>query len=473
MSLANVSNISVIELPIAANELSNGEYYFEPSISPQLSIQDAHSAALLDRTRLLNHELSTIGRPSSRPEKKILIIGASLSGKTTVYRQIRAMHGYCFSEDQRQYFRGVILDNLVTASVLISSGIRFHKIAMSAKARKDLDALSSLHIVPPYVDYDHATVVCYIEAFRDLLTNPDIIRFMRFWDSGGFHDNVLLLSYHFESLFITDCTVADSDIFLARSGPATAQESSSFDLGSTQIELIYGGRSYSEWETTWNVSLSTGDFLIFTVALSGYCRYMLPNHKQNQMLEAMEVFRKVSVAARFPILLLFTKIDVLEKLLPTHSFTEYFPGYSGPSNSSSICGYLASRFQQLRSGSDKALFIRVVNAADPEAFRKFFEEIESNILKPKPRLTAYAFDNDFFRVKPLSPLANFARRLRASQKIPDMDRPLITSGDDGDDDDADDGDDPSLYGYDDYDEDPPLNDGVETEYNDDDDDRSL
>ena len=75
MSLASVSNISVISLPIAANELSNGEHYHQPSIPPQVSLRGIHNAALLDRTGLLDHEMSAIGRASSGRGKKIVILG--------------------------------------------------------------------------------------------------------------------------------------------------------------------------------------------------------------------------------------------------------------------------------------------------------------------------------------------------------------------------------------------------------------
>lgn len=146
------------------------------------------------------------------------------------------------------------------------------------------------------------------------------------------------------------------------------------------------------------------------------------------MLDAMDAFQKVSAAARLPVILLFTKIDIFEELLRKERFTYYFPEYLGPTTSSSICVYLASRFQTLHLGCDGRLFIHVVNAADPKAFRKVFEEIESKILKRWPIPTANALSDDFSPAKPP--------------------RPLII-----DDDHAEDG---SLDAYSDYDDDPPL-----------------
>ena len=121
----------------------------------------------------------------------------------------------------------------------------------------------------------------------------------------------------------------------------------------------------------------------------------------------MDAFKEVSAAARNPIILLFTKIDVFEELLSTYSFTDYLPNCSGPLNSSNFRMYLASRFQglhRLHRRSSKSLFIRVVNAADPKAFKKVFEEIESKISKPWPRPTENALSDKFSSLKPPRPL---------------------------------------------------------------------
>ena len=151
------------------------------------------------------------------------------------------------------------------------------------------------------------------------------------------------------------------------------------------------------------------------------------------MLDAMDAFQKLAAVATPPIILLFTKIDIFEELLSTHIFTDFFPDYIGPMNSFNTRLYLASMFQRRHMRSNKKLFIRVVNAAEPEVFRKVFEEIESRILKPWPESTAPVWSDG----------------LSQSQDVPSRDRPLMI-----DDHHNDDG---SLNAYSDYDDDPPLN----------------
>ena len=167
------------------------------------------------------------------------------------------------------------------------------------------------------------------------------------------------------------------------------------------------------------------------------------------MLAAMDAFKDVSAATTHPIILLFTKNDIFEELLSTHLFTNYFPHYTGPLNSSDIRLYLGSRFQRLHTRSNTRLFIRVVNAAEPEMFRKVFEEIESRILKPWPESTAPVWSDGLSHLQQPWELENAAETLENPPDIAGRDQPLIT-----DDDHDDDG---SLNAYSDYDDDPPLN----------------
>ena len=133
--------------------------------------------------------------------------------------------------------------------------------------------------MPRHVGYDHATVAFYVEAFRSLLKIPVIFRIMRLGDGGKtilkmITSNSSLssslkqrdkLSHSFESLFITDCTAADSDIF----GPNTVPQSFPFRLKSIPINIIDRGRNSPVRETIGGLSHSIGDLIIFHCGLVG------------------------------------------------------------------------------------------------------------------------------------------------------------------------------------------------------------
>ena len=74
-SISNVSNISAISLPIAANELSKGEHYRGPSIPQQTPSSNLRRAGNPQVTPSLYYRMSAIGQSSHRVEARIAILG--------------------------------------------------------------------------------------------------------------------------------------------------------------------------------------------------------------------------------------------------------------------------------------------------------------------------------------------------------------------------------------------------------------
>jgi len=74
-----------------------------------------------------------------------VLLGTSLSGKTTIHRQLSALCGYRFTKHEREDIRVRILDNLVSASLLVSFKIDDSGIQLSTEARKVRIAWRSPH----------------------------------------------------------------------------------------------------------------------------------------------------------------------------------------------------------------------------------------------------------------------------------------------------------------------------------------
>ena len=98
----------------------------------------------------------------------------------------------------------------------------------------------------------------------------------------------------------------------------------------------------------------------------------------------MNAFTQTAAAVEVPIVLLFTKIDVFEKNLKTIPFSNFFPEYSDYPDSTSILDFFTETFQDLDNRIHGELHVRVVNAADPDDFKKVFENIASTIFRREP-----------------------------------------------------------------------------------------
>lgn len=84
-------------------------------------------------------------------------------------------------------------------------------------------------------------------------------------------DHICSFSRRFESLFLDDSTVADLDIFHARTASTVERHKYVFPLGSLLYQVIDHGGTYQERTKTWAKSCSNADYILFTVSLPGYC----------------------------------------------------------------------------------------------------------------------------------------------------------------------------------------------------------
>lgn len=131
-----------------------------------------------------------------------------------MYRQLRALNGYEFTEDEKEEARSTILDNLTLASLLVSFRIRDLAIYLDAEACKV--RLASFFATPfqrpdsrsqclPSLRSSYAlsleknrdplwfdALVRYVRAFRELLRNANVRNLMCAEDSAGLHDNIEL-----------------------------------------------------------------------------------------------------------------------------------------------------------------------------------------------------------------------------------------------------------------------------------------
>ena len=153
MSLADISNISVISLPVSASDLSNSEHYASGKVRPIAKSRlepltvGSLSKPLPDYPSITyipsKHQLENPLKPTKIPATRILLLGTSRSGKTTLFRQLRRMHGRNFVEFEREDARTTILHNLVTASILLYARLNDSGITLTDQQREVCKCLFS------------------------------------------------------------------------------------------------------------------------------------------------------------------------------------------------------------------------------------------------------------------------------------------------------------------------------------------
>lgn len=188
------------------------------------------------------------------------------------------------------------------------------------------------------------------------------------FEIGASEQNTLILtnlSSYFENLYrvaASDFFPTDRDILRARVRTH----------GITETVLILNEIAYTIYDVgqerrKWAHVLENVDVFFFCVNISGYD---LPSYySRNDMQDALLVFEAICNTRWFratSIILLFTKIDLLQRKLARSPFNGCFPGFKGdPTSSEDVKAYILMRFLKLNRRSEKKIDV-------------YFDDIVSN-----------------------------------------------------------------------------------------------
>lgn len=85
------------------------------------------------------------------------MLGTSLSGKTTVYKQIKFLHGHRISDNEREDFRATILHNVRTAIWQIYSRIDSSESKSKSKLEAEAGEVCGVVVFTLFSQYSDST----------------------------------------------------------------------------------------------------------------------------------------------------------------------------------------------------------------------------------------------------------------------------------------------------------------------------
>ncbi|KAK0509514.1 hypothetical protein JMJ35_007908 [Cladonia borealis] len=387
LSLADVSEISVINLPVSPRELWNGARYSASytgingvleSIKEDLARTASESAPILRTpeprvgamTRLGSISLTSSRDPAKRrstsfklvkrllktrsespvPEgrrtpsisigdsgipiavlsRKILLLGASISGKTTIYNHLQILYGKDFTKAERSDAREWLVNYLIDAF---------------KTAKEDME----------FIQTDRGTEMKDAETFK-LLAEATA--------TGVLNDFYALRCYQVENVTLK----------------IDQQPCQIFDVGGSRSE-----------RNKWGQCIKEVDTFIFVAPLTGYCQPLVEDPEINQMEESLIIFEqitKLEEANAVPILLLLTKVDLFKKMMIQTPICDTFPEYSGSLGCVTACNFFANEFAKRDERHMGTLRVCVTCAVDPTMFEGTVESIKSLLVTEKSNLKA-------------------------------------------------------------------------------------
>lgn len=406
VSLADVSEISVIGLPVSPYELWNGHHYVLTGFDTD-SVHEMAQAPVMDdlaygqESSLSENESDPLESckgtfPYNSPQsfsgssgfglgdrqgrkvpvtaggrllkpKKIILLGASMAGKTTIFHSLQMTHGNGFTDLERRRAREFAIHGLVE---FFKRARRQYRHLLPIEDIKHFDTLEyttrDLTITP--------TLRCY-RALIALWSNPEIRSAIENGKDAAWHETVLYLLENVDILFF-ESTMPDEMLLRGCFGTTGVHRTSLSIEGHSCHVYNFDGK-VSECEK-WLGHCHDVHTVIFVVSLTGYCQNLPGTINENQMPESLMLFESIINLDCFktvPIVLLFNRFNLLARQMSENPMVDYYPEYSGDSDPLAAYHFFAAKFSELDRRPHGSLRTIVTSAVEHDDFISPIDEI--------------------------------------------------------------------------------------------------
>ncbi|KAL7747382.1 guanine nucleotide-binding protein subunit alpha [Sorochytrium milnesiophthora] len=313
--------------------------------------------------------------------KKILLLGTSESGKSTVLKQMKLIHTGKLDSGTTSMWKDVIRDNMLTGVRKIIGFINAQGLPLAQpQVQANLEALLGGDLTSA----DHlSAVAAALEAWRD---EPSV--------SVAIHRG-----NEFDLLEAASCFISEAEEVLSPSYVPNTQDiiwARQPTLAVCETRLNMDGQLYRVFDVAgarserhkWPQFFDDVTCIIFVAALSSYDQMLPPPDTISRLEEALKVFEQVCsqpLIIRTAIILFLNKMDLLEQKLDRSPVAKYFPDYTGGASMDAVTKYFArtftKRFTNNVCNKDRKFYMYFTCAADSQQIKAVLATVNSIILK--------------------------------------------------------------------------------------------
>ncbi|KAJ3182479.1 guanine nucleotide-binding protein subunit alpha [Gaertneriomyces sp. JEL0708] len=357
---------------------------------------------------------------------KLLLLGPSEAGKSTVLKQIQMIYGK-MTPQERMSYRHTIVTNITTglhcvrenmtrlnlqfANAEVEEAWRtFQRYAFRMQDLFEAKATESLNAGDPLIcarrpsrrSSEQAASICTTASTTIVGTSPtgsapcdanirDPRRILQILASavqtlhadpavqrclyGGVAINLMESASYFVAearrIFDQNYEPTDQDILNARAETQTVIETRA------QVNrvpyIIYDVAGARSKRHQWAAYFDDATAIIFVVAISEYDKTLKEDPSINRVRDAIELFQEIAGHHAFrktSIILFLNKIDLFKKNIESRPVKQYFPEFDGDNDFTSTTGFFAKLFVQAWEKGDnreKQLYTHLTHATDQAA----------------------------------------------------------------------------------------------------------
>ncbi|RIA90594.1 guanine nucleotide binding protein, alpha subunit [Glomus cerebriforme] len=325
-------------------------------------------------------------RISKQKLARLLLLGSSESGKSTVLKQIKIIHGNGL-EDERQQYRRIVHLNVLTAMKALTNALTSFGYTLDSSNLIHLEKFSRLNSVKDSLNRNSMSVQAAVrdarlddnafqlfmehsEAIKALWKDPAIIKAYDHASEIGLQDSAKYFLDRVDAFAKADYLPTDEDILQARVRTMGVTEHL-FKIDGTTYKIydVGGHRSQRHF---WAPYFDDVNAIIFMAAVSSFDQTLEEAPNVNRMTDAIQLFGSICNHPLFvntSIILFLNKIDILKRKLEFIQLKDYFPDYEGDNKFQSVTKFFQNTFINCNENDEKHIYVHFTHATDTKQMR--------------------------------------------------------------------------------------------------------
>ncbi|XP_064091497.1 guanine nucleotide-binding protein subunit alpha-11-like isoform X1 [Macrobrachium nipponense] len=321
-------------------------------------------------------------RAFAKPEARLLVVGASDTGKSTFMRQMRLEFGDQYPVQERRrhqpHIRRNVMDSihkLVSAAAQYEYSYSTPEVESIAMKFAEWPPLEDLLEAP---DLDPS----WSDSIESLWKDPAIQAAYQRRNEFHLMTNADYFIAHAPRILQEDYVPTIDDILRMRIVTRGAV-TKTYELTNIRMTLHDMGGQRPE-RIAWVNQLDYPSAILFVASLSEYDQTVEEaEESKNRVQESLDIYEQLLGYSPFdttPVILLLNKSDVFSVKIKEQPLKKYFPEYEGPDgDEASGRDYITSLYVDLTKKYKKNLLVRYTEATNRDNFRAIFAFVSNYV----------------------------------------------------------------------------------------------
>ena len=328
----------------------------------------------------------------SMQEIKILLLGAGESGKSTLVKQMRVIHGTGYSPGESKCFTSFIHSNTLQGMFSILQAMTNLNILFAEKSSvNDAKELSTItgNSCHQNISFELGKIMSRIWTDQGVQDCFSRSKEYQLSDSAG---------YFLDELSLTSDTqyVPTQQDVLKTQIHTTGITTTHFLYQNLRFNIYDVGGQRSE-RKKWLHCFEGVNSVIFCVAISEYDLVLREDGDVNRMKESMKLFSSICNNKWFvktPVILFLNKKDLFEEKIKKHPLTVCFPEYEGPLAAyTEAVEYIQKRFECINNcQTTKPVYTHLTCATETKSMHLIIDEVMDMLIEETIKQNAQSLE---------------------------------------------------------------------------------